>query len=265
LEEVTLLTSLSGTASVLAIALLDEQLFVTRLNSAKVSVYNCESLNWLKDLTFSGLGTWLFGLATSPIDNYLFISDWNNNCIHRVNLSAPTVSILTWTVAAGYLRAMSITSNGNLLVVFNYHNIGEYTPDGTFVRQITDVYTLWHAVQVNNDVWAYVVLDEMNGVRTAFTNGTMIKRYGFTAGAAITQMDSPRNLALDAHGYIFVSDLNNNRILIVDPSLTEARQLTLPVSTDLKKPLAILLNPSGNRLYISEDTSNYRILVFDIK
>ena len=63
-------------------------------------------------------------------------------------------------------------------------------------------------------------------------------------------------------GYIYVTDRGSNRILTVDPSLKEARQLQLQVNTTLMLPLALSIDRSRGRLYVGEDTGQCRVLVF---
>jgi len=257
----TLITSWSESNHVVATATLNGQLFVTCWSVPQVSVYDTMSFHLLRQI--SGLGAVLFGLATSAINNYLYVSDNNNNCVHRVDLSVTsTVSVLTWSVPGGPY-GLSMTSGGNVLVVTDSKSINEYTSSGSLVRVITNSNALWHAIEVNKYIWAFTVRGPMHGICTTLTNGTLIKCFnGLTAGSAITQMNDPRHLAVDSRGYFLVADRNNNRILAVDPSLTEARQLVLPSNTVLALPIALRLEESRGRLYIGEDSGQQRVLVF---
>jgi len=253
---------------VLATALLNQQLFVTRANDAKVYVYNTTSFQLIRNIMFTGLSSCLYGLATSAINNYLYISDGPSNCVHRVDLSVTSpVSVVTWSVPVQpwQLLGVSMTSAGNILMVLwtTPNKISEYTSNGSLVRVITNSNALWHAIEVNKDIWAFTVKGPKHGICTTLTNGTLIKCYGSAAGSAITQMNDPRCLAVASGGYILVGDLGNNRILVVDPSLSEARQLPLPLNTGLNSPLALTFDQSRGRLYVGEDSGQYRLLVFD--
>jgi len=142
------------------------------------------------------------------------------------------------------------------------NSIKEYTSNGSLVRVITNSNNLWHAVEVNKDIWAFTVKGPMNGICTTLTNGTLIKCFGSAAGSAITQMNDPRHLAVDSRGYFLVADRINNRVITVDPSLTEARQLSLPLAPALTVPIALSFEESRGRLYIGEDGGSQRVLVF---
>jgi len=107
----------------------------------------------------------------------------------------------------------------------------------------------------------------INIICTTLTNGTLIRCFdGADDGSGATQMSNPRSLAVavDTRGYILVADWRNNRILSVDPSLTDARQLLLlSLDTGLTYPIALSFDESRGRLYIGEDNGPERVLVFN--
>jgi len=247
-------------------ALLNGQLFVARNSINSISVYDTTSFNPLPTISSTVFGTTLYGLATSAINNYLFISDYGLNCIHRVDLSVTTtVSVFTWSVN-GRPWGLSTTSVGNILAaIINTTGsiIGEYAPDGRLVRSITTTSTIWQAVEVNEDVLAVTVSSNPGQLCTMFRNGTVIKCLGTTTGSAIAQMNVPRSIVIGALGYYIVADHDNNRILMVDPSLTIARQLSLPLDSPLSVPNALSFNQSLGRLYVGEDGGQHRVLIFD--
>ena len=254
----------SGTQHVLATALLNVHLFVTRFGVSVVSVYNKTSFQLLNQISSPTFGTELYGLATSPIHNYLFIAGDTNSQLHRVTLSLNSTNntgMLSWPVSSP--RGLSMTTGGNILVVLYEGTISEYTPDGSLVRRIS-CNANWHAVEVSHDVWAFTMSNpSMNAICTTFVNGTVIKCSESVAGRVVTQMNDPRALAVDASGYVYVTDRENDRLLMLDPSLTEARQLQLPVNTALMKPLALSIDNSRGQLFVGEDDGQCRVLVFD--
>jgi len=255
--------------SVAATALLDEQLFVSYEGINRVSVYNNTSFQLLRNINFSGLGTLLYGLVTSAINNYLYILDCSSTpCVHRVDLSVTSaISVITWRLPSpSYL--LSLTSTGNVLVAFNNNSINwiyEYTPDGSVVRQVnTGTDPARQAIGLSNDVWAFTSLSPGNKLCTVLTmNSTVIKCFGSQSGSGITQLNNPVGLALDNHGYFLVADRDNNRTLMVDPSLTEAHQLQLQVNLNIQLPRSISLDQSRGRLYVGEKGGQYRVMVFD--
>ena len=62
---------------------------------------------------------------------------------------------------------------------------------------------------------------------------------------------------------ILVADIDNNRILSMNSSLSSAQQLTLPVDDDIQVPRGLCLDESRGRLYVGEFGGSYRVLVFD--
>jgi streptogramin lyase len=74
-------------------------------------------------------------------------------------------------------------------------------------------------------------------------------------------MKGPRTLAVDTQGYVLVADGGNNRILKLNPKLSQARHLPLPMTPN--GPTGILLEMSIDRLYVGEYCIPHRIFVFD--
>jgi len=76
-------------------------------------------------------------------------------------------------------------------------------------------------------------------------------------------MNGPNGIAIDANGYIIVADRNNNRVLVVDPTLTRARQLIVP-GTVPQNPIVVALDQSRGRLYVGENAGQNRVLGFSV-
>jgi len=83
-----------GTGGVVGITLLGEHLFVTRWGVAQVSVHNTMTLQLMRALTVSGMSTGPSGtgLVADAINNLLYIGDFTNSQVHRVNLSMTSSS-----------------------------------------------------------------------------------------------------------------------------------------------------------------------------
>jgi len=258
----TLVASLSGTAAALAIALLNDELFVTRYGINTVSVYSTITFQPLPSITNSYFGTIMYGLATSASDNYLYVADNYYSRVHRIDLTGTVIPIY-WSVT--YPGALSVTSGNTILVSSNPTTILEFTPSGSLVKSITTTSTPWQIVQVNNSVWAATQWDALQQICTVSPSSrTQIKCFGSVAGNGITPaMNWPRGLAVDTRGYMLLADYYNNRILLVDPTLTSASQLQLPVSPALSGPMSVSYVQSLGRLYVGEYYVNYRVLVFD--
>ena len=95
------------------------------------------------------------------------------------------------------------------------------------------------------------------------SNDTVIKRFGSVPGSGLTQLIMARGIAVDSNGNILATDYYNNRILVIDPTLTAASRLTLPVNIVLPYPCAINLDQLRGRLSNGECGGQYRVLAFD--
>ncbi len=74
-------------------------------------------------------------------------------------------------------------------------------------------------------------------------------------------MNSPAMLAVNSQGYVLVADNLNNRVLVLNPTLSQARTVALPIS-GLNGPFGIWLDESRDMLCVGERGSPYRLLVF---
>ena len=104
-------------SSVLALELLNQELFVLRLRRtvAQVSVYDKTSLRLKRRIPVPGFGEYSFGMAVCDVNNYLYVSDHQNNQIHVVDLSEDSIAA-RWNVG-DRPAGLSVTSNLNILHV----------------------------------------------------------------------------------------------------------------------------------------------------
>jgi len=158
-----------------------------------------------------------------------------------------------------------LTRAGNILVpIMSQNKIIEYTPNGSVVRSVTASNSPCHAVEVESGIWAVSLRGPVNGISTISTNGTVIKSFGSTAGSGLSQINYPGGIAIDVNGYIIVADLHNNRVLVVDPTLTRGRQLIVPGTAQPSLPPAVALDQSRGRMYVGENGGQCRVLAFGV-
>jgi DNA-binding beta-propeller fold protein YncE len=96
--------------------------------------------------------------------------------------------------------------------------------------------------------------------------GTILNCFGTeAAGSGPGQLNQPQSIAEDRNGYIAVADYNNNRILVLNPTLFEARKFSLPFNYTgvINKPKGLWLDESRGRLYVAEYDGKKRVLVID--
>jgi len=221
----------------------------------------------MSQLAIPGLGASIYGLATSVPDNYLYIGDHTNCNVYRVDLSNPNgPGVISWG-AWSYPRGLSVNNARNVLVAYNTaKTVREYTSNGSLVRSFVDISGIYHALELTNGTLAISRAGASatlppQGIAVISTSGQVISSYGNQSGSGIGEMNNPRHLAVDKDGYILVSDCNNNRVMVVNPSLTVGRQLLLNTST--QSPTALSYDQSRGRLYVGELSGQMRLLVFD--
>jgi uncharacterized protein (TIGR03437 family) len=89
------------------------------------------------------------------------------------------------------------------------------------------------------------------------------------SGSDDNRMNSPRHIASDTSGRLYVADYGNNRVLIfgdvpnVPLNTSAVRILTAATSTaTLQKPIGIYVRPETGEIYASEAGSPYRVVRF---
>ena len=82
-------------------------------------------------------------------------------------------------------------------------------------------------------------------------SGSIIQCYGGAKGSGDGLLSHPRDLAVDRHGNVLVADYNNNKVVLLSPSLTHLGYITVP-RHELKQPWALHLDLLTHRLYIAE-------------
>jgi len=83
-------------------------------------------------------------------------------------------------------------------------------------------------------------------------DGAVVRSYGGQEGSQLTQMNEPRGLAVDREGRVLFADRDNNRVLVIDHSLSSGHEISICVDGGLKRPYSLWHDQSRRRLYIGE-------------
>jgi len=260
----TLAHIISSGKYVAGVTSLGNQLFVVRqCSQERIEVYDATTFTSQPHISVPTLGNDTYGLASCAVNNCLYVSNWYASRLHKVQLLS-NCRVTSWSV--GQTPAgLSVNNINNVLVTCNRDNkLQEFTTQGARVREISLQYTgitkPWYAIQLSS---GQLMVSHQNRVCVVDDNGRVTLSHGnTTAGSAAGQLSFPVSLVQVKNGCVLVADRCNNRIIILNSSLSCERELTLPTDVKLRDPWAVCLDESRGRLYISEYEGE-RVLVFD--
>jgi len=259
-----------GRGGVSAVTSLGNEVFVLRWlrkeSQQQVEVYDASTFTLQRNITVPGLGSWSWGLAACAHYKCLYVSDDNHNSIHRAELSGSN-AVKKWSVASGP-RGLSVNKEHNVVVMCRWADkIREYTTHGVLVREISlkqaGVMSPWHAVQLSTDDYLVSEWESPSAVRVVGIDGRVVRRYCPSLSSDVGKVKYPSGLAVTKNDDILVADADNDRILLVNSSLSSARKLALPVDDRIQRPWGLCLDESRGRLYVGESSESRRVVVFD--
>ena len=253
-----------GETGVCAVTSLDDHVYVVRNNKNEVEVYDEVTLTLQRRLPVSGISYSASGIAACSRSKCLYLSDWNNPSIHRVDLA--TEAVKKWPVAKKP-EGLSVNRDYNLLVACMTDNkLQEYTTDGRLVREIclaADMGSPWQALQLSTDDYVVSHCQSPGAVSIVGIDGGLKRSYGPSSLSDVGPLKYPRSLAVTKHGDILVADQGNNRILAINSSLTRAQLFPSPVVINLRDPFALYLDETRDRLCVGELTGKFRVIVLN--
>jgi DNA-binding beta-propeller fold protein YncE len=251
-----------GSYQVIGVTSLGNELFVVRQTAQQqIEVYDTTNFTLQRKISVHQL-VYAYGLTSCGINKCLYVSNYGNQWLHRVDLSNSAATY--WAVGATP-AGLFVNSVNNVLVTCNGENsVREYTTQGTMVRQIrfqSGISSPWHVVQLSNDQFA---VTHSNRICIVNNQGIVVHSYGnaSVAGSAPGQMNTPKGLMRVSNDCLLVADSNNNRMVLLTPTLDRTLYLTLPIDGGLQCPWGFFFDVTRGRLFIGE-YSGYRVPVFD--
>jgi len=229
----------------------DDELFVLLArHDNQVAVYSINDYQLLRHLNVPGFKPYSFSDMTSCVRHKcLYMSDWYNSCIHRYDLATSK-----WSVP-GKPCGLSVTPSVNLLVTCSEPNkLVELSADsGQCVREITlqaDIEGPSHGVQLTTG--QFVVShgtsdDHLYRVCVVGDDGKVTRSYGGQRGSDVGLLKFPCHLAVDKDSqFIFVADNDNNRVVLLSPTLEFVRY----VIEGLSGPYRLYFDHTTRRLFV---------------
>jgi len=258
-----------GGNRVLGVTSLGDDVFVLRdsWSQQKIEVYDAKTFTLQRHIGVTKMGAWCHGLAACPYNKCLYASDHCNASVHRVELSGSNAE-MKWSVARSP-AGLSVNSEHNLIVVSQCERkLQIFTTRGTLLQNIqlqADTGDPWHAVQLPSTsqfLVSHGVGRSLHRVCLVGIDGAVVLSYGGQQGSELTQMSAPRGLAVDREGRVLVADRDNNRLLVMDQSLSSAHEMSVSVEGGLNHPYSLWYDQARRRVYIGEQRGG-RVIVID--
>jgi len=261
----TVIHVIPGGNGVGGVTSLGDDVFVMRSSSKqKIVVYDAKTFTLQGYITVPGLGDPCLGLVACPCNNCLYASDFVNDSVHRVDLSGSN-AVMKWSVA-GWPAGLSVNSEHNLLVLSSGESkLQIFTTHGTLLQNIqlqADIGCPRNAVQLPTGQFLVSHHGPLHRVCLVGVDGAVVRSYGEQEGSELMQMNAPRGLAVDREGRVLVADWYNDRLLVIDESLSSAHEMSVSVDGGLERPYGLWFDQSRRRLYIGERNGG-RVIVID--
>ena len=231
---------------------LGDDVFVVRWDmrwdiQQKIEVYDAKTSTIQRHITVPGLSNLCLGLAACPYNNCLYASDYGRHRVHRVELLGSN-AVTKWSVARHPI-GLSVNSEHSLIVVSQgKRKLQIFTTHGTLLQNIqlqADIQHPWHAVQLfttSQFLVSHGGVSSLHRVCLVRVDGAVVRSYGGQRGSELTQMNEPVGLAMDREGRVLVADQHNNRLLVIDQSLSSAHEMSVSVDGGLDHPHCLWYN-----------------------
>jgi len=247
-------TLADGGTLVWGVTSLDNLLYVLRggKSSEQIEVYDKDSYRLQRCITVPGLSSGN-DMISCAHNRCAYVADVISSCIHRVGLPHGT-DVTNWPVN-DKPTCISVTDTHSVLVTcLEARKIKEFSADGKLLRQIQlpeDVVSPWHTIQLSSG--EFIVChgdfpDPVHRVCLIDSNGHVVKSYGGPKGSGTQQV--PVHLAVDRNGFVFVADVDNDRVLLLSPALTFVREVLSREPLEWT-PVRMWLDSDIRRLYVA--------------
>jgi len=254
-----------GHEAITGVTSLGDDVFVVRWDrSEQVLLYDAQTFRLQRRLSVPGLGLSV-GLAACASKKCLYASDFFKYRVHRVELTARN-AVTKWSVGQGP-RGLTVNSAKNVVVVIqDERKLKEFTTHGTLLQTIElqpDIEYPEHVIELTSGQFVISHWGTRHRVCLLDVQGTVVQSYGGAPGSHLTKMSTPKGLTVDKHGNILVADWVNNRLLVLDRSLTSAHEMSVSVDGGLKRPSSLWYDKSRDRLYVGEASGRQRVIIID--
>jgi len=240
----------------------NNELFVLRYPSKEeIQVYETATYTQRRTVRVAGLrdDDWYNTLTSCDVINCLFVND--DHRVYKVDLS--TDNVINWRVD-GRPIGLSVNDACNVIVTcYNGNEIREYKHDGQLIHTIklqqSHVTRPLHAVQLTGSQYIVSHYGPVYGVTLIDKQGQVTETYRNSKSTQL--LNCPRCVSVTKNGSVLLVDCYNNRIVVLDASLKNARDLILPIDGGLKQPYCLYFNDSLGQLFVGE-IGGERVIIF---
>ena len=207
----------------------------------------------------------LYGVAVSPVNGSVFVSDNTNSQIHVFDVERNHVRTFGQRgKGEGQLSCpagIDVSANGQLYVAnFGNYCVSLFSEDGTFIRTIGQGKLYPNDVLVHSSGLVYVADFWNHRVAVFSQEGELVRTFG-SQGGGKGEFKYPSGVAVspDDH-HLYVSDEDNHRVQVFT---LEGRYVRKFSTGQLMCPRGLTITSDGSILVA--DKGNNRVAVFDKK
>jgi len=252
--------------TVMGVASVGDDLFVLHGGtSQEVEVYNFSTSKLQRHIRVPGRIN-AYDLAVCKINKCLYIPDRSNNTVHRVELSGSN-AVTKWSVAS-CPAGVSVNREHNVLVVSEgERKLQVFNTHGTLLQDVkfqAGIDKPQRAVQLANGQLV-VSSDACDNQLCLIGMDGQLQSVYKEKGSSVGKMNAPRGIAVDKHNNVLLADMNNNRLLVFNQSLTRAQVMPVRVNGGFKHPRSLWYDQLQRRLYIGQLNSGRVIVINSLK
>ena len=208
----------------------------------------------------------LWGVAVSPVNGSVFVSDLDNSQIHVFDVESKHVRTFGQRGKGegqlNYPLGIDVSANGQLYVANQCnHCVSVFREDGTFIRTIGQGKLHCPSdVLVHSSGLVYVVDGSNNRIAVFSQEGELVRTFG-SEGRGKGQFEWPSGVAVSPDGHhLYISDRDNHRLQVFT---LEGQYIKEFGTGQLKGPRGLTVTSDGSVLVA--DRGNSRIAFFDKK
>ena len=208
----------------------------------------------------------LWGVAVSPVNGSVFVSDNGNSLIHVFDVERKHVRTFgqhgEGKRQLNYPLGIDVSANGQLYVANQFnHCVSVFREDGTFIRTIGQrKLRCPRDVLVHSSGLVYVADSGNHRIAVFSQEGELVRTIG-SRGGGKGEFEWPFGVAVSPDGHhLYVSDYNNHRVQVFTLEGQYVREFG---TAQLNGPRGLTVTSDGSVLVA--DSNNNRIAVFDKK